>query len=77
MSVLEVSDPREKFSRFSTKNEVNDLPVPQFSVDSAWVAPLPPKKVGFSGLNDNVQEEFLKSLCVKFGTVKKTEKIFQ
>jgi histone-lysine N-methyltransferase SETD1 len=73
MNVVEVTDPREKFPRFSAKNEAIELPVPQFSVDSAWVAPLPPKKIGFSGLNDNVQEEFLKSLCAKFGPVKPTD----
>lgn len=38
-------------------------------VDKYFVGELPPKQITFTNLNDNVREQFLRSMCERYGDV--------
>ena len=38
-------------------------------VDAQYVGTVPPRELTFSNLNDNIDEDFLKKMCAKYGPV--------
>lgn len=44
-----------------------------FQIDEWYVAPVPPKEVTFSKLNDNVNETFLTNMCEKYGNIEELQ----
>ncbi|XP_030592728.1 histone-lysine N-methyltransferase SETD1B-A-like isoform X2 [Archocentrus centrarchus] len=71
LPVVTVRDPR--ICRLWSKHNKTDLLVPKFKIDEWYVAPVPPKEVTFSKLNDNVNETFLTNMCKKYGNIEELE----
>ncbi|PIK38415.1 putative histone-lysine N-methyltransferase SETD1B-A [Apostichopus japonicus] len=67
LNATEPKDPRSRLSRLLNRRELPDLPVPKFKVDKYFVGELPPKQITFTNLNDNVREQFLRSMCERYG----------
>ena len=38
-------------------------------MDANYVGTVPPRELTFSNLNDNIDEDFLKKMCSKFGAL--------
>uniref|UniRef100_A0A915BYE1 [histone H3]-lysine(4) N-trimethyltransferase n=3 Tax=Parascaris TaxID=6254 RepID=A0A915BYE1_PARUN len=67
-TIYAVSDPRSQYVRFR-KAETLDLPIPLFVVDNNSVGLSPKREVSIYGLNDNINESFLRDMCEKVGPV--------
>eukprot|EP00794_Sanderia_malayensis_P013832 gene13832-15278_t len=61
-------DPRPPKAKLWTAS-VAELQVPQFKVDKNYVGALPENTIRFGCLNDNVNRQFLRELCSRFGKI--------
>ncbi|ELU13686.1 hypothetical protein CAPTEDRAFT_98216, partial [Capitella teleta] len=68
-------DPRSRMKRFWSKRESIHLPVPKFKYDQYYVGTILPKEVTFTNLNDNIQQQFLRDMCSRYGNIEEC-KIF-
>ncbi|VDK55339.1 unnamed protein product [Anisakis simplex] len=67
-TIYTVNDPRKQYIRFR-KTEPADLPVPIFVLDNNTVGLPPKREVSIYGLNDNINEAFLRDMCEKIGSI--------
>ncbi|XP_068166943.1 histone-lysine N-methyltransferase SETD1B-A-like [Antennarius striatus] len=71
LPVDSVRDPRVR--RLWSRWNRTELLVAKFKVDDWYVGPVPPREVTFWGLNDNVGEAFLTSMCRPYGSTEQVE----